>query len=227
LTESPARLYNEAGEFSFEMTNIFEEFAQEYDDWYARHEFAYRSELVALRAFMPTKGHGVEIGVGTGRFAAPLGIKVGVEPARAMAEIAKNRGIRVIRAYAEALPFAHDSFDFVLLVTVLCFLSDPIQALRETTRVLKPQSRLIIGMIDPDSPLGKSYEMHKERSKFYRQARFHPVSLVLDWLLCLGYENLMTCQTLFGRIPEVTDLDPVKAGHGAGGFAVIAAQRSA
>ena len=138
------------------MTNIFEESAQEYDDWYARNEFAYRSELAALKAFMPTEGHGLEIGVGTGRFAAPLGIKVGVEPARAMAEIARSRGIRVTRAYAEALPFADDSFDFVMLVTVLCFLSDPIQALRETMRVLKPQSRLIIGMIDPDSPLGKS-----------------------------------------------------------------------
>jgi ubiquinone/menaquinone biosynthesis C-methylase UbiE len=227
LTETPGRLYNGAGGFIFEVTKIFEESAQEYDDWYARNEFAYRSELAALKAFMPTEGHGLEIGVGTGRFAAPLGIKVGVEPARAMAEIARSRGIRVTRAYAEALPFADDSFDFVMLVTVLCFLSDPIQALRETMRVLKPQSRLIIGMIDPDSPLGKSYEMHKERSKFYRLARFHPVSLVLDWLLSLGYENLMTCQTLFGRIPEVTDLDPVKAGHGEGGFVVIAVQKSA
>ena len=46
--------------------------------------------------------------------------------------------------------------------------------LRETTRVLKPQGRLIIGMIDPDSPLGKSYEMHKERSKFYRHGQVSP-----------------------------------------------------
>jgi ubiquinone/menaquinone biosynthesis C-methylase UbiE len=125
------------------------------------------------------------------------------------------------------LPFADDSFDFVLLVTVLCFLNDPLQALRETTRVLKPQGRLIIGMIDPNSPLRKSYEMHKERSRFYRRASFHSVSLVIDWLLSLGYENLMTCQTLFKRIPDLTDLDPIKAGHGEGGFVVIAAQKSA
>ena len=124
------------------------------------------------------------------------------------------------------MPFADDSFDFVLLVTVLCFLSDPIQAL-QTTRVLKPQGRLINGMIDPDSPLGKLYEMHKERSKFYRQARFHPVSLILDWVIDLGYENLMTCQTLFRNNPAATDLDPVKAGHGEGGFVVIVAQKPA
>ena len=70
------------------------------------------------------------------------------------------------------LPFADDSFDFILLVIVLCFLNDPLQALPRTTRVLKSQGRPIIGMIDPNSPLGKFYERHKERSRFYRQARF-------------------------------------------------------
>ena len=74
------------------MTDIFEKSAQEYDGWYARHEFAYRSELAALIAFMPTAAHGLEIGVGTGRFAAPFGIEVGVEPVMAMAEIARSRG---------------------------------------------------------------------------------------------------------------------------------------
>jgi hypothetical protein len=80
LTNIPARLYNGGGEFLFDMTNIFEESAQEYDEWYAQNEFAYLSELAAIKAFMPTEGHGLEIGVGTGRFAAALGIKVGVEP---------------------------------------------------------------------------------------------------------------------------------------------------
>lgn len=41
------------------------------------------------------------------------------------------------------------------MVTVLCFLKDPFRALKEAKRVLKPQGKLIIGMIDPDSPLGR------------------------------------------------------------------------
>ncbi len=88
------------------MTDTFEEYAQEYDDWFVRHEVVYRAELAAVEALLPTAGRGLEIGVGTGRFAGPLGIKIGVEPAWAMAEIARTRGIQVIRGDAEALPVA-------------------------------------------------------------------------------------------------------------------------
>ena len=42
--------------------------------------------------------------------------------------------------------------------------------------ILKPEGRLIIGMIDRDNPLGRAYEARKEKSKFYRQARFNTVS---------------------------------------------------
>jgi len=37
--------------------------------------------------------------------------------------MARERGIKVYEAYAEELPFEDESFDFVLLVTVLCFLA--------------------------------------------------------------------------------------------------------
>jgi ubiquinone/menaquinone biosynthesis C-methylase UbiE len=43
------------------------------------------------------------------------------------------------------LPFADDSFDIVLAVTVLCFVDDAAQAVREMTRVLNPGGRLVIG----------------------------------------------------------------------------------
>jgi len=207
------------------MANIFEESAQEYDDWFVRHELAYRSELAAIKTLMPQEGRGLEIGVGTGRFAAALGIKVGVEPAKAMADRARNRGIQVYEAYAEKLPFEDESFDFVLMVTLLCFLSDPFQALCEASRVLKPQGNLIIGIIDRGSPLGKVYDAKKHENKFYRNARFYPVSQVIDWLRSLGYENLSTCQTIFKPLPEITDLEPVKPGHGEGGFVVISARK--
>jgi ubiquinone/menaquinone biosynthesis C-methylase UbiE len=44
-----------------------------------------------------------------------------------------------------ALSFADDSFDLVLAVTVLCFVEDAAQAVREMTRVLRPGGRLVIG----------------------------------------------------------------------------------
>jgi SAM-dependent methyltransferase len=205
---------------------IFAEWAEAYDAWFDLHPLAYESELQALKRLVPPQGRGLEIGVGSGRFALPLGIEVGVEPAGSMARMARNRGLKVIRGYAEALPFKDQAYDFVLLVTVLCFLADPLAALREATRVLKPAGRIIIGMIDGNSPLGQVCEASKRESRFYRQARFYPVTQVLEWLQSLGYQNLITCQTIFKSLPEITHREPVKAGHGEGGFVAIQAQKA-
>jgi ubiquinone/menaquinone biosynthesis C-methylase UbiE len=207
------------------LVQIFEESAQEYDAWFDKHRLVYESEILALRRFMGSGGIGLEIGVGTGRFAVPLGLQVGVDPAKAMAALASRRGIAVARAVAEALPFREASFRLAMLVTVLCFLPAPFLALRETARILKPGGRLIIGMIDRDSPLGRRYEAQKMESPFYRQAHFYPVSQVLDWVAKLPFRGVQTCQTLFKDLREITSLEPVQDGHGEGGFVVIGAQR--
>jgi ubiquinone/menaquinone biosynthesis C-methylase UbiE len=204
---------------------IFEESAQEYDAWFDRHPLVYESEIQALKRFIRPGGIGLEIGLGTGRFAVPLGIEVGVEPAAAMANMARRRGIKVYRAVAEALPFRLDTFDPVMMVTVICFLRDPFLSLAEATRVLKPGGRFIIGMIDRDSTLGRSYEAHKQESRFYRQANFYSISQVLKWLEKLNYRNIEVCQTLFCKLSGLTRLEPVREGHGDGGFVVIAAEK--
>jgi ubiquinone/menaquinone biosynthesis C-methylase UbiE len=206
---------------------IFAESAQEYDRWFDRHRPVYESELLALKRFISPDGLGLEIGVGTGRFAAPLGLQMGVEPASAMAEMARRRGIRVSRAMAEALPFRDASFPRVLLVTVLCFLRDPFLSLLETSRVLKPGGQILIGMIDRDSPLGRSYEAHKQQSRFYRQARFYPVDQIMAWLEKLAYKQVETCQTIFRDLKGITSPEPARTGHGEGGFVVISARKSA
>ena len=126
---------------------------------------------------------------------------------------------------AAALPFADESFDFVVMVSTICFLSDPLQALRETSRVLKPVGHIVIGMIDADSLLGKSYEAKKGESTFYRYAHFYSVSQVVKWLTRLGFGAISTCQTIFKNTEEVTALEPVKEGYGEGGFVVIGARR--
>jgi len=65
-----------------ESIEVFEEHAAEYDEWHDEHHAAYKAEILALRSLIPSCGTGLEVGAGTGRFAAPLGIKIGVEPAR-------------------------------------------------------------------------------------------------------------------------------------------------
>jgi SAM-dependent methyltransferase len=86
-------------------TEPFVRHHRRYDEWFERHGPAYVSELLAVRALLPWVGRGLEIGIGTGRFAGPLGIKFGIDPAGETLDYARARGVSVARAVAEALPF--------------------------------------------------------------------------------------------------------------------------
>ena len=201
----------------------FEKHRSRYENWFERHRYAYLSELEAVRRLLPKEGKGAEIGVGTGRFAEPLGIKLGVEPSKAMAEIARGRGIEVIEGVAESLPFPDESLDYLLMVTTICFVDDPEKALREAYRVLKPGGVLIIGFVDRNSPIGRYYEMHKEESVFYRDARFFSTEELLEILKEVGFRKFEIVQTLFHRLDEIKEIEPVKPGYGQGSFVVIKA----
>ena len=77
---------------------------------------------------------------------------------------ANRRGVTNVRPAlgdAQALPYAADSFDAVVLITVLGEIPDQDRALAEVTRVLKPGGRLIVGemIVDPHIvPLGQLRE---------------------------------------------------------------------
>lgn len=205
-------------------TAPFDEQANDYDAWFEKHPDLYLAELEAVRGFIPASGNGVEIGVGSGRFAAALGITSGVEPAPRMAELARQRGVEVLEGSAEALPFADDSFDFAIMVTVVCFLDDVAQAFREACRILKPKGTLVTGFIDRESELGQRYSQRKEQSRFYRDATFYSVSELEELLTKAGFSGFAYRQTLLPG--EITGLD-VLEDHGSGGFVVIQAHKTA
>ncbi|MGR0481377.1 MAG: class I SAM-dependent methyltransferase [Candidatus Electronema sp. V4] len=168
----------------------------------------------------------VEIGAGTGRFAAPLGIRFGVEPCAAMAALARQRSVEIISGVAEALPLRASSADLLLMVTAVCFFSDAGQAFREAWRTLKPGGQIFAAILDRSSPLGKIYEANKAASPFYRQAVFRTAGETADLLAAAGFAKFSFCQTLFGQdLAAVTKDEPVRAGHGQGLFAVIRAEK--
>lgn len=163
-------------------TVAFNEQPNEYDAWFEKHPDIYQAELEAVRSFIPASGSGIEIGVGTGRFAAPLGISIGVEPAPRMAELARRRGIVVTEAVAEELPFADDSFDFAVMTTVVCFLDDVALAFREACRILKPNGLFVIGFIDRESELGQQYPCpHFAAIKGAVEKRLGADMKIIDW----------------------------------------------
>lgn len=203
--------------------NVFEKNALDYDNWFERHKIVYQSELLTIKQAIPLHKKGVEIGVGTGRFAEYFGIIDGVEPSENMAQIAERRGIKVIRAVAEDLPIKSESFDFALLVTTLCFLNDIPKAFSEIRRILKPQGQIILGIIDRDSELGKKYETKKAENKFYKDAHFHSTEEITELLTQAGFSNFKYWQTLFKGNSE--QIEQPKKGFGKGSFVVIKAEK--
>ena len=199
----------------------FEKYTEQYEEWFVENSWVYEAELRAVKAMIPTGGRGVEIGVGTGRFAEPLGIKIGVEPSKRMRGIAQKRGIRALDGVAEELPFDNSQFDFVLMVTTVCFVDDISKAMLEAHRALSHGGILIIGFVDRNSIVGQTYLDRRNENVFYKEATFFSVDELVEIIDQSGFVDLTFNQTIFKTLTETTRDEPVKPGHGEGSFVVI------
>jgi len=195
----------------------FELFTDAYEKWFVDNKQIYELELETVKQLLPPKSRGLEVGVGSGRFAAPLGIKTGIEPSPAMAKIARNCGIEVIDGVAEKLPFKDDEFDFVLLVTTICFVDDIEKTFSEAYRVLKKNGCVIVGFVDKNSSMGKKYLAKKDKSKFYNNAVFFSSEDVLNHLSKAGFNDFEIKQTILSENENIL----IKDGFGDGSFVVI------
>ena len=195
----------------------FELYSSAYEDWFVKNENIYKLELQTLKLLIPPNSYGVEIGIGSGRFALPLGIKIGVEPSPAMSEIARGRGIEVVKGVAEDLPFKAGTFDFALLVTTICFVDDIEKTFSEVHRVLKETGCIIVGFVDENSEMGRKYLARKNKSKFYKDANFFSSEDVLNYLTKAGFKNFEIKQTI---LPE-NKKTLIENGFGKGSFVVI------
>lgn len=207
-------------------TTPFESYHRRYDDWFERHAAAYYSELLAVRALLPWRGLGLSIGVGTGRFAGPLGVQIGIDPAREVLTYAAERGITIVQGTAESLPFAAGSFDYALSVTTICFVDDAHAMLSEASRVLRPGGELVIGFIDRASELGQYYLSHQAENVFYREATFYSAAEVEQLMRNTGFTRPVWVQTLSKTLDESRKIEPLYAGYGQGAFVTVKANRA-
>jgi len=195
----------------------FEMFTNDYDDWFIKNKKIYELEIEAVKQLIPANSYGLEIGVGSGKFAAPLGIKIGVEPSKAMAKKARKCGIKVFEGVAENLPFENETFDFVLFVTTICFVDDLKKSFEEAHRILKKEGSIIVGFVDKNSEIGKKNIAGKSKSKFYKIATFYSTDEVLKHLTNAGFCDFVCKQTIFPKPKNQLISD----GFGKGSFVVV------
>lgn len=206
-------------------TELFNKNVEEYEAWYEKYPHVYQSELAAIKehiSSLPENIRGIEVGLGTGRFAQPLDVKEGVEPSEEMAKKAIKRGVEVIKGFAERLPYADMQFDFVLFVTI-CHLDNLKLAFEQAYRVLKRDGAIIIGFLDKDHAIAQQYKERGHRSTFFRNASFQTVRRVKELLTKARFKNLEFNQTLFGALEDIEELQQPKAGYGEGSFVVVKA----
>jgi SAM-dependent methyltransferase len=173
--------------------DVFTRYALDYDRWFDEHPEEYRQELARVRRIAgKVTAPALEIGAGSGRFAAPLGYGYGLDPSSAMARLARERGIEMVLGVAEHLPFRDGTFQSALMVTVLCFLSDPSRAFREVRRILATAGTFIVAFIERDGEIARRYRREKVKGRFLSHARFFSEGEVQDLLHDAGFRDLTT-----------------------------------
>lgn len=118
----------------------------------------YRGEVVAA-----TTGRVLEVGVGSGLnfplYDKRVEIVFGIDPSPRLLAIARRRaaaaGVHAefLQGSATAIPLAENTIDTVVMTWTLCSIPDPLAALREMRRVLKPHGQLLFAEhgLSPDS----------------------------------------------------------------------------
>ena len=168
---------------------VFEEYAAEYDQWFFDHRDVYLDELKRIReAIGDIPSPALEIGVGSGRFAEPLGIRYGIDPSLTLGLMAKERGIEVIRAVGELVPIKAATYQMVVMITVLCFLKKPEETFREVYRVLMHEGKLLVACIEKGGIIAERYLARPDKGRFLSHARFYDRDEVIRMITGTGFD---------------------------------------
>ena len=142
--------------------------------------------------------------------------------------VAGQCGLTDVRCRPEALPFAADSIDLIVLTHVLECSNDPHAVLRECERVLVPEGHLLIVGLDPWTLWGGWQLLKRHSFPLYPQNR------VRDWLELLGIElhhsQLLTTinshwPDRFSDSPKIRQLVNLLLANISGGYILFAQKR--
>lgn len=124
------------------MTHSFDRIADRFDETRSHPPEQMERMVSALAETLSAGSTNLEVGVGTGRFSAPLsrrGVEmVGIDLSRGMLCRARDKGLDgLLQADAHAMPFADGTFDHALSVHVLHLIRDWTGVLEEVARVTR------------------------------------------------------------------------------------------
>jgi 2-polyprenyl-3-methyl-5-hydroxy-6-metoxy-1,4-benzoquinol methylase len=171
--------------------------ANDYARWFAspRGRAVERLEIRAIERLVLPESPAtlLDAGSGDGRFSLPLaqhGIRVtGIDasPVMVAAATAKASARHLHATYrqgrVEELPFPTETFDAALLHTVLCFVKEPIAALKEVYRVLKPGGIVVLGELNAAS----RWTRRRREKPEWEGTRFHTRSGLRNLLAAAGF----------------------------------------
>jgi SAM-dependent methyltransferase len=208
----------------------FDELASDYDAWFDEAgKPVFAIEVSAFHEVLPSLPKPwLEIGVGSGRFARALGIETGGDPSIRLLELARQRGISGFLGRGEQAPFGDESFGTVFLIVTLCFVDSPLDVLREASRILVPNGKIVLGLVLKESPWGKFYQRQKEQGhRFYRYATFYSYKEVAKLLKQSGFSIEQVISTLFQTPGKVNRMELPQRGYSSSaGFTVVVAKKS-
>jgi SAM-dependent methyltransferase len=119
-------------------------------------DFAMRNRILDTyrrSAISSAVGEVLEIGVGSGLnlslYSPAVRLVVGLDPSSELLRLARKRvaqalvPVSLLRASAQSIPFTDAVFDTIVMTWTLCSIPNPVAALTEMRRVLRPGGRLI------------------------------------------------------------------------------------
>ncbi len=127
-----------------QMTEAYSQYPDTMPDGFTSFHHSTTEPLICE---IPDKCSVLDVGCNSGELMVILKQKgcrvVGVDISDKALAIAKKKGLRVKKASAEELPFKDKRFDVVVLREVLVHIHEPLKALKEIRRVLKPGGFMI------------------------------------------------------------------------------------
>ena len=175
----------------------YNEVAPEFDRRYKLHDYPGIQRCLLDLASDHDRARVLEVGCGTGKWLslfASVGCELaGIEPSAQMLALARARVNGDLReGAAEALPWADAWFDCVVYINALHHFADPLRALQESFRVLRPGGRLLSIGLDPHQRTGRWYIYEYFPAAIAADlARFPSREQRTSWLRNAGFGDVM------------------------------------